>query len=128
MHKQICFAFVGEESQLDHIPLAEVDFVLEMKDSTDDDDASKDDKLRHKIQIATLPSGYNSGRTYYISTPSKDQMINLMTKMRSNAKTERKRAEASSLFRKWQLKFRRRYESNLIKGTMALMIAAVSMI
>ena len=54
----ICFAFIGEESQIDHIPLAEVDYVLEMKDSTDTEELKDDSALLHRVQIATIPTGF----------------------------------------------------------------------
>ena len=81
--------------------------------------------MRHKMQIATLPTGYNSGRTYYIATHSNDLFENLIVKLKKYAKAERSRAEASSLFRKIQMKIRKRYESNIVQGVMALMIGAV---
>jgi hypothetical protein len=121
----ICFAFVGEESQIDHVPLSEVDFVMEMKDSTDTEE-QKEATVRHKMQIATIPTGYNSGRTYYIATHSKDLLDQLISKLKRYAKAERSRAEASNLFRKWQVKVRKRYESNIVQGVMAMMIGAVS--
>ena len=111
---------------MDHIPLSEVDFVLEMKDSTSDtEDHKEDTTVRHKMQIATLATGYNSGRTYYIATHSKDLLDKLISKLRRYAKIERSRAEASSIFRKTQLKVRKRYESNLVQGVMAILIGAV---
>ena len=121
---KICFAFVGEESLIDHIPLSDADYIMEMKDDAGDEEEN-DTRQRHRIQIATLTSGYNSGRTYYLAAYSKELAHRLIDKLRKYAKVERKRAEASSLFRKWQLKVRKRYESGYVQGAMAMMIAAV---
>ena len=97
-----------------------------MKDSADEENKDDSAAQRHKMQIATLPTGYNSGRTYYIATQSKDLLDKLISKLKKYAKAERTRAEANSLFRKVQLKVRKRYESNLVQGVMALLIGAVS--
>ncbi len=121
---KICFAFVDDDGLIDHIPLSEVDFVMEMNDAADDDDG-KDAAMRYCMQIATNATGYNSGRTYYIATKSKEHMVTLMNKVKKYAEVERTRAEASSLFRKMQLNVRRRYESSIVQVTMALMIGAV---
>ena len=75
-----------------------------------------------------ISSGYNSGRTYYIGTHSKELLDKLFIKLKKYAKIERRKAEASSIFRKWQLKVRKRYESGIVQGSMALLIGAVSFV
>ena len=75
-----------------------------------------------------LLSGYNSGRTYYIGTHSKEVLDNLVDKLKKYSKIERRKAEASSIFRKWQLRVRKKYESGFVQGSMALLIGAVSFV
>ena len=99
---------------------------MEMRDTEEDAGAKEDATQRHCMQIATIPTGYNSGRTYYVATRSKERLVTLINKLKKYAETERTRAEASSLFRKMQLNVRRQYESNFVQGAMALMIGAVS--
>ena len=125
----ISFAFVGEDHQIDHIPLSEVEFVKEMKvfDAPTEDDKQEEESSDdpHKLQIATLPTGYNSGRVYYLATRDRDEFTRLLAKLSRLAKAARKRAEAHTLFRKMQLKVRKRYEANPVQWLMALMIMAV---
>ena len=122
----ISFAFVGEDNQIDYIPLSEVDFVKEMKNAAaqnDNDDGEIDET--HKLQIATLPTGYNSGRAYYLATKNRDEFTLLLTQLSKLAKIERKKAEAKTFFGMVQLKVRKRYESSYFQGVMALMIMSV---
>ena len=104
----ISFAFVGEDSQIDHIPLAEIEFVKEMKEAFDaHGDADQKEGAhndQHKLQIATLPTGYNSGRVYYLATRDRDMFSQLLPKLARLAKAARKRSEARTLFRMVQLK------------------------
>ena len=125
---KISFAFVGEDKQIDHIPLSEVEFIMEMKDIAGQEHGEDEGGDRHRMQIATLPKGYNSGRTYYIATPTKDSLDHLLKKIKQNSKAAIQRAEAKSLFRKLQLMFRKKYESNFVQGGMALLIGAVRII
>ncbi len=126
--EKISFAFIGEEKQIDHIPLSEVEFIMEMKDIAGQEHGEDEVGDRHRMQIATLPKGYNSGRTYYIATPTKDLLDRLLKKLKQNTKAAIQRAEAKSLFRKLQLMFRKRYESNFVQASMALLIGAVRVI
>ncbi len=123
----ISFAFVGDENQIDYIPLSEIEFVKEMKDIANPSDAggTSDHEDRYRLQIATVLTGHNSGRAYYLATLSKAGLDDLLAKLTKNAKAARKRAGAKTLFRMLQLKVRKRYESHFIQALMALMIGAV---
>jgi hypothetical protein len=126
----ISFAFVGDENQIDYIPLAEIEFVKEMKDianaSASDAGGKADHEDRHRLQIATVLTGYNSGRAYQLSTSSKASLDEILSHLAKNAKAARKRAGTKTLFRMLQTKVRKRYESPLTQGMMAMMIGAVS--
>ena len=121
----VSFAFVDEEAQIDHIPFAEISNVKEMVDAGED---TSDDEgmFSHVMQIATRDDGYNSGRIYYLSTSSKDQLDELMKELRTKAKKARMHAEARTGFQRLQQKVRRRYESGIFQGLMALLIAGVN--
>ena len=81
----ISFAFVDEDAQIDYIPFAEILHVKEMADAGDD--AEEDEgKYSHVMQIATRDDGYNSGRIYYLSTSSKEELDLLITELQSKAK------------------------------------------
>ena len=125
----VSFAFVGEDHQIDHIPLSEVEFVKEMKGPENhagiEMTAAQDAQDLHKIQIATLPTGYNSGRVYYLATRDQEEFTALIARLTKLAKAARKRAEAHTLFRKIQLKVRKHYEAGPVQALMALMIMAV---
>jgi hypothetical protein len=124
----ISFAFVGDENQIDYIPLAEVEFIKEMKDIANASDVGgkSDHEDRFRLQIATILTGYNSGRAYQLSTSSKASLDSLIDHLSKNAKAARKRAGTKTLFRMLQTKVRKRYESQLTQSLMALMIGAVS--
>jgi hypothetical protein len=122
----IIFAFVGEEAQIDRIPFAEVLYVKEMAEAaTEDFDKEETKKFSHAMQIATREDGYNSGRIYYLSTESQEKLHEMMEYLSKKAKTARAQAEARTVFRKFQLKVRKRYDSAQFQGTMALLITAV---
>ena len=126
----LSFAFVGDENQIDYIPLAEIEFIKEMKDianaSATDAGGKADHEDRFRLQIATVVTGYNSGRAYQLSTSSKASLDALLDHLTKNAKAARKRAGTKTLFRMLQTKVRKRYDSPLTQGIMALMIGAVS--
>jgi len=123
----ISFSFAdGNQNQIDYIPLpvSEVEFVKEMDDIAGDKRNIHEDRCR--LQIATLNNGYNSGRSYYLATNSKEELNRLISIISKNAAAAKERAEARTVFRKMQLQIRMRYESNLFQIWMALMIGAVS--
>jgi hypothetical protein len=122
----IIFAFVGEEAQIDRIPFAEILYVKEMTEAaTEDFDKEENKRFSHAMQIATRDDGYNSGRIYYLSTESHEILHELMGYLSKKAKAARAQAEARTLFRKFQLRVRKRYDSAQFQGLMALLITAV---
>jgi hypothetical protein len=124
--EEISFAFVGEEAQIDHIPFAEINYIKEMVDAAgadyDDEDSMK---FAHVMQIATRDDGYNSGRMYYLSARSRDELAELIPDLAKKAKICRVQAEARTGFQKFQLRVRKRYESRRFQGFMALLIVLV---
>jgi hypothetical protein len=124
--EEISFAFVGEEAQIDHIPFAEILYIKEMVDAAGADCADQDSiKFSHVMQIATRDDGYNSGRMYYLSTGSREELADLISDLLKKAKVCRVQAEARTGFQKLQLRVRKRYESRKFQGFMALLIIMV---
>ena len=78
------------------------------------------------MQVATNPSGYNSGRNYNMRTKSKetyDEVLHLLSKL---SKAARRRAEGSTLFRKTQMKVRKICEQHIFQSVIAAIIVGVS--
>ena len=130
----ISFSFVDSETELDYIPLDEVDFVREMKDDVDvnlnvdqgEQDYSDGAHL-HAFQIATDMEGHNSGRDYYVQVASKDSCDRLSDCLRKSSKAAKKRAEAHTAFRRSQYRVRKVYESKPCQVLVALTISAVKL-
>ena len=123
----VSFAFVGEDQQIDHIPLSEIDFVIEMKDQENQAglEATAAQADQYKVQIATVEDGYNSGRVYRFAMRDREELEKMIERLKKFAKAAKKRAEARNLFRKIQLRVRKRYEAGPVQALMALMIMAV---
>ena len=119
--EQIIFAYVGQDKQIDHIPLAEVLFVKEM----DSNELDQNEKHHHVIQIATKEDGHNSGRIYYLSCGSKELSTKLISSLNAMAETARIQVEARTIFKKLQLRVKRMYRSSQFQGLMSLLICAV---
>ena len=118
---------MGEEAQIDQIPLSEVKHVKEMAEAASDDQEGEDArKFSHVMQIATQEEGFNSGRIYYLALDSKQALDELMVLLTRYSAKARAHAEAQTLLRKIQLKLRRKYESGAFQAVMALLIAAVN--
>ncbi len=77
------------------------------------------------LQIATTLDGYNSGRAYYIQADSAAELARLKHIIQGNSKAAKKRVEARNLFRTWQLRTRKVYDSNLMQSLVAFIIAVV---
>ena len=99
------------------------------------------------LQIATAKDGHNSGRLYYLQADANEQMEDLKqfiqvfyladlflsweedfwwnTEFQVNAKAARKRAEARTIFRRWQGRVRKIYESQPFQAIVASFISAV---
>jgi hypothetical protein len=122
----IIFAFVGEEAQIDRIPFAEVLYIKEMAEAATEDFDKEENKIfSHAMQIATRDDGYNSGRIYYLSADSQESLHELIEYLTKKAKAARAQVEARTVFRKFQLRVRKRYDSPQFQGLMALLITAV---
>ena len=122
----IAFAFVGDDTQIDHIPFAEILHVKAMPDLTIETAVDEHLKLyTFAMQIATRDDGFNSGRTYYLSTHSQHTLDELIQCLSHKAQAARAQAETRTAFQRLQLRVRRRYESPLFQGLMAVLIAAV---
>ncbi len=123
---EISFAFVGGDSRIDYIPFAEVLQVKEMKEAARDNfDGLKDTRFSNVLQISTISDGYNSGRTYYLSSDSKETLDSLIEFMSKKADAARTQVEARTFSRKVQRSVRIRYESQEFQSVMAILIAAV---
>ena len=128
----ISFSFLEEDAQIDYIPLAEVFFVREMRDTADfntvlsDHGHDEPSQVLHVLQIATEREGYNSGRAYYVRALSTQACEKLLHHLNKSAKAARRAAEAKNTFRRTQYRLRIVYHSGFFQATMALMICAVS--
>jgi RNase P subunit RPR2 len=129
----IAFAFVGKEGQIDCIPFAGIEFVRKWQDEAvsgvstllDADSCHVQHQTLTAIHIATMASGYNNGRHYYLSAESVAGRDALLELLQRNTKVARKRAEAETFFQKVQLKVRRRYESRAAQYFLAGLIISV---
>jgi hypothetical protein len=126
----ISFAFVGEEREVDYVPLCEVEFIMEMKDiivdtgphGIPDPDTTPDSGA---VQIATVKDGHNSGRPYYIKPRDREALEELTRLLKKNSKAARKRAQAANSFRRAQYAVRKVYDSQPFQIFVALLISAV---
>ena len=128
----ISFSFIEEDKQIDYIPLAEVAFVKEMRDTADFNtvlsarsDHDNSNQAEHVLQIATDRDGHNSGRAYYVKALTTEDFNKLLRHLNKSAKVARKAAEAKNAFRRTQYRVRIIYESKPFQAIMALMICAV---
>ncbi len=117
---------------VDYIPLSDVDYINEMKglgESSLNLELFRDSEgaidYMPTLQISTTLDGYNSGRAYYIQADSMEELARLKHIIQRNSKAAKKRVEARNLFRMWQLRTRKVYDSNLMQAFIALIIAAV---
>jgi len=124
----VSFAFIGDDQQIDHIPLSEIDFVVDMKDHEIqaglEATAVQGADDQYKLQIATKKDGYNSGRVYRFATSDRKEFEAIIAELKKLAEAARKRAEAHNLFRKIQFAVREQYEASHVQALMALMIMA----
>jgi hypothetical protein len=127
----ISFAFAKDEMEIDYIPLSEIEFikemteVLERRSSIVQDVGDGHPEESHALQISTMKDGHNSGRAYYLRVESQEKMETLMKFLQKSSKAARRRVEAQSFFRKSQYEVRKIYESNVVQGLIAVLIAAV---
>ena len=127
----ISFSFIGQDTEIDYIPLAEVEYVKEMRDIADYNMPHTDhahdglSEAMHVLQIATDPNGHNSGRSYYLRAKSTEKYEHLLKNINKGAKVARRAVEAKNTFRRVQYRVRKVYESNVFQAVVALMIGGV---
>ena len=122
----ISFAFVGNDEEVDRVPLSGVDFVKVFDENISVENHEIQSQNHFCLQVATNPLGYNSGRSYMlrsVSSSSRDEVLVLLSKLSKDAK---KRAKAKTGFQKLQLKTKKYYEKDFVQGFIALIIMTVS--
>ena len=153
--ERLSFALLGDESEIDFIPLSEVISIEEMCGGEEDNTAGQQGRLKtllqksialgfdnelelqddedstsrlfvNAIQIATIADGYNSGRSYYLQAESSEDKQKIIEQLRALTEIARKRAEVKTLFRKVQDRVRKVYNTRIFQCSAALLIVAVS--
>ena len=122
----ISFAFVGNDEEVDRVPLSGVDFVKVFDENISVENHEIQSQNHFCLQVATNSLGYNSGRSYMlrsVSSSSRDEVLVLLSKLSKDAK---KRAKAKTGFQKLQLKTKKYYEKDFVQGFIALIIMTVS--
>jgi hypothetical protein len=95
---------------------------------TDSDSEYENDTSRifvNAFQIATMPDGYNSGRSYYLQADSSQLKQKIITLLQQLAKSARKRADETTWFRKIQMRVRTVYLHWIFQSAAAFLIVAV---
>ena len=125
----IVFAFVGQDREIDRIPLNEIDFIKEFSTFDSSTEQQTSFRSRHHsktLQIATGPDGFNSGRTYYLRTASQEhfeELLQFWTTLVHRAKSD---ADKRNHLQRLQKGLFWIYHSPPYQTAMALFIAAVS--
>ncbi len=127
----VSLAFVNQNEEIDRIPLDQIDFVREFFDTSDE--ASKalepeeenHDNSWHIMQIATDMHGYNAGRSYYLRSNSKYTMDNLITLLQKLVSEAKETSDSRSVFIRAQNSVLQYYNSAVVQGLIALLIAGV---
>ena len=125
-------AFAGKDDEIDRIPMEQIEFVKEFTDTIDESSkvleatTKEDDGTWHMMQIATIPGGYNGGRSYYLRSNSSYTIENLITLLRKLSSKAREAADKSSLFWRIQRRVASVYEYDVVQSFIALLIAGVS--
>ena len=123
----ISFAFINEDEEIDRIPFEGIDYVKAHDEFSSRMDSSRDlSKQFYVVQVATNPAGHNSGRTYYLRTSSNETYNELVPFLTKHAKAARKRALASTLFQRAQLRVRNVYRHIACQSIRAVIIIGVS--
>jgi hypothetical protein len=126
--EKISFSFEGEDLEIDYIPLSDVDYVCEMKDSGESSSlnmSQEGESSLPTLQIATTRDGHNSGRAYYIQTETHEGLADLEAVIQRTVKAAKQREEARNLFRLWQNRVLKVYQAGLMQAFIALTIIAV---
>jgi predicted RNA-binding protein YlxR (DUF448 family) len=77
------------------------------------------------FQIATVPDGYNSGRSYYLQADSSQVKQELISQLQELAKSARKKVHETTWLLKLQGRVRTAYVHKSFQSTAALLIIAV---
>ena len=132
----ISFSLPNEDLEIDFIPLHEVSKVEEM--FTNDGGSMR--RLPHSVdlleeceavlldnafQVATIPAGYNSGRTYYLKVESAQESRQLVRQLQELAERAAQRVAGKTRIRLMQESMRRIYNSNPFQTVAASLIIAV---
>ena len=125
----IHFAFQGEDLEIDHIPLDEIERINATASKESDLGAELNGKephaTDHAIHITTEQGGHNSGRAYYVRADSKGSLDRLIQCVQSLACEAKKRRDNRGIFQRAQLRVRRVYESAPSRALILLLIALV---
>ena len=124
----IAFAFVGKDEEIDRIPLEGVDYIKSGDDLVANVDIDMEGEHHYILQIATNPDGHNSGRSYYLRTSSKDTYNEIFPLLTKFARVARERAQASTHFRRAQLRVRNIYQHIVCQSIVASIITGVSLV
>ena len=123
----ISFAFVKKLEEIDRIPLEGVDYVKSSDELGSKLEIIEDSSsLQYVLQVATNPDGHNSGRSYYLRTNSKETFEEIFPLLSNYARVARERAQASTYFRRAQLRVRSIYQHIICQSIFALIIFGVS--
>ena len=132
-HDVLSFAFVGQDREIDAIPLAEVEYVKEFKGLSQEDEEVEmniseveEATSQHgeMLQIATSIDGFNSGRNYYLRSDTEDVQT-LVRTLQKLCLAAKKRAESRTFAQMLQRKIRIFYSSDIIQGLLTILIAGV---
>jgi hypothetical protein len=114
-----------QKSSLNNLLKKSKSLVLDAGEEEEDAEESTSMLLVNAFQIATVPDGYNSGRSYYLQADSGDVKQQIISHLQMLAKNAKKKAEVKSSFRKTQDRVRSVYVARPFQGAAALLIVAV---
>jgi hypothetical protein len=90
--------------------MEQIDFVKDFVDTIDEtskaleETTKEEDGTWHMMQIATIPGGYNGGRSYYLRSNSSYTIDNLITMIRKLSTKAKEAADSSAFF--WRIQRR----------------------
>ncbi len=118
------FAQMNDDVIVDKIPLIEIKQVQEMLNR--DDNESKVANQATELVVETLPEGYNSGRTYYLSAESATSCQNTVQILTRYSKAAYKRANSQTVLSRMQQHLLTVAYSTAFQNIIALLIIMVS--
>ena len=95
-------------------------------DAGDEENENTSRLFVNAFQVATIPDGYNSGRSYYLQAESGELKQRLISELQALAASARKRAEGKTRFRRAQDRVRKVYTDRAFQSCAAVLIVAVS--